>query len=58
MDAPPIQFARTEDGVDNAYWTPGRALPLAPSLGDSVNDRGNDREPLEPRARATLLSPQ
>jgi len=24
MDAPPIQYARTEDGVNVAYWTLGR----------------------------------
>jgi hypothetical protein len=23
MDAPPIQYARTEDGVNIAYWTLG-----------------------------------
>ena len=35
MDAPPIQYARTEDGVSIAYWTMGAGppllwLPLAP----------------------------
>jgi hypothetical protein len=23
MDAPPIQYTRTSDGVNIAYWTPG-----------------------------------
>ncbi len=27
MDAPPIQYARTEDGVNIAYWTMGTAPP-------------------------------
>ena len=28
MDAPPIQYARTEDGVNIAYWTLGKGPPL------------------------------
>ena len=28
MDAPPIQYARTEDGVNIAYWTLGEGEPL------------------------------
>ena len=28
MDAPPIEYARTEDGVTIAYWTIGRGYPL------------------------------
>ena len=28
MDAPPIQYARTEDGVNIAYWTMGEGPPL------------------------------
>ena len=28
MDAPPIQYARTEDGVNIAYWTMGDGPPL------------------------------
>ena len=28
MDAPPIQYARTEDGVNLAYWTVGEGPPL------------------------------
>jgi pimeloyl-ACP methyl ester carboxylesterase len=28
MDAPPIQYARTEDGVNIAYWTLGEGPPL------------------------------
>jgi hypothetical protein len=27
MDAPPIQYARTEDGVNIAYWTLGDGPP-------------------------------
>ncbi len=27
MDAPPIQYARTEDGVKIAYWMVGPANP-------------------------------
>ena len=29
MDAPPIQYARTEDGVNIAYWTLGEGPPIA-----------------------------
>ena len=36
MDAPPIQYARTDDGVNIAYWTLGEGFPLltlnAPTL--------------------------
>jgi class 3 adenylate cyclase len=37
MDAPPIQYARTEDGVNIAYWTLGEGDPvfLLHSLGFS-----------------------
>ncbi len=28
MDAPPIQYARTDDGVNIAYWTLGRGRPF------------------------------
>ena len=28
MDAPPIQYARTDDGVNIAYWTLGEGPPL------------------------------
>jgi class 3 adenylate cyclase len=28
MDAPPIQYARTEDGVNIAYWTLGEGAPV------------------------------
>jgi pimeloyl-ACP methyl ester carboxylesterase/DNA-binding CsgD family transcriptional regulator len=28
MDAPPIQYARTEDGVNIAFWTLGQGQPL------------------------------
>ena len=28
MDAPPIQYARTEDGVNIAYWTLGNGAPV------------------------------
>ena len=28
MDAPPIQYARTSDGADIAYWTMGDGPPL------------------------------
>ena len=28
MDAPPIQYARTEDGVNIAYWTLGEGVPM------------------------------
>ena len=28
MDAPPIQYARTEDGVNIAYWTLGEGPPV------------------------------
>ena len=28
MDAPPIQYARTEDGVNIAYWTLGVGPPI------------------------------
>ena len=28
MDAPPIQYARTDDGVDIGYWTLGEGPPL------------------------------
>ena len=28
MDAPPIQYARTDDGVDIAYWIAGEGKPL------------------------------
>ena len=28
MDAPPIQYARAEDGVNIAYWTLGEGPPL------------------------------
>ena len=28
MDAPPIQYARTEDGVNIAYWTLGQGPPV------------------------------
>ena len=28
MDAPPIQYCRTEDGVNIAYWTTGEGPPL------------------------------
>jgi hypothetical protein len=26
MDAPPTQYARTEDGVNIAYWTRGKSV--------------------------------
>ena len=28
MDAPPIQYARTDDGVNIAYWTLGEGRPF------------------------------
>ncbi len=28
MDAPQIQYAHTEDGVNIAYWTVGQGFPL------------------------------
>ena len=38
MDAPPIQYARTADGVNIAYWTLGAGPPLvyAPSWGTNA----------------------
>ena len=41
MDAPPIQYARTEDGVNIAYWTLGSGpplvlLPAAPTVSASI----------------------
>jgi pimeloyl-ACP methyl ester carboxylesterase len=37
MDTPPIQYARTADGVHIAYWTLGGGPPLLvlPGLGSS-----------------------
>ena len=44
MDAPPIQYARTEDGVNSAYWTLGEGRRSdglhSDNLGDWYKDRG------------------
>ena len=36
MDAPPIQYARTEDGVNIAYWTSGDVLRTDTSQPDEL----------------------
>ena len=35
MDAPPIHYARTDDGVNIAYWTVGTGAPVV-WVNDSV----------------------
>jgi class 3 adenylate cyclase/pimeloyl-ACP methyl ester carboxylesterase len=37
MDAPRIQYARTTDGVNIAYWTMGQGYPLIQSTGAPFN---------------------
>lgn len=39
MDAPPIQYARTADGVNVAYWTVGSGAPVV-WVNDSVYGHG------------------
>ena len=51
MDAPPIQYCRTDDGVNIAYWTLGEGTPLLVTAGGIFNPSLRSWQTPEGRAR-------
>ena len=56
MDAPSIQYARTEDGVNIAYWTLGDALRTLRSQSVQLSDWYNGRGRVTGLERAELAT--